>query len=63
MMPSTVITSYSIHYTKLYEYQNDVKALDSEETEHYALMEWYYRVRLVTDYVSGMTDDYSYNFV
>ncbi len=40
-------------------YQNDVGALACDDAEHFALMEWYYRVRLVTDYVSGMTDDYA----
>ncbi|MFT5659911.1 MAG: dGTPase [Sulfurimonas sp.] len=40
-------------------YQNDVKLLAKEETERYEILEWYYRVRLLTDYISGMTDDFS----
>ncbi len=39
-------------------YQNDVAQLQSEDTS-YAILEWYHRVRLVTDYISGMTDDYA----
>lgn len=40
-------------------YQNDVKALDSTDEESFRIMEWYYRVRLVIDYISGMTDDFA----
>lgn len=40
-------------------YQHDVQRLDTEDKERYALLEWYYRVRLLTDYVSGMTDDFA----
>ncbi len=40
-------------------YQNDVKNLDAEDVESFHIMEWYYRVRLITDYISGMTDDFS----
>jgi len=40
-------------------YQNDVKNLDKDLEEEYVIMEWYYRVRLLIDYVSGMTDDYA----
>lgn len=39
-------------------YQNDVENLEAKD-ESYAILEWYYRVRLITDYVSGMTDDYA----
>ena len=28
-------------------------------TEEYNILEFYYRVRLVIDYISGMTDDYA----
>lgn len=42
-------------------YQNDVKTLDPKETETYHLMERYYRIRLITDYISGMTDDFALN--
>ncbi len=40
-------------------YQNDVKALDEEDKERYEILEWYHRVRLLTDYISGMTDDFA----
>lgn len=40
-------------------YQNDVKALDSTNEESFKILEWYYRVRLVIDYISGMTDDFA----
>jgi len=40
-------------------YKNDVGKLHKEESKTYALLEWYYRVRLITDYVSGMTDDFA----
>ncbi len=42
-------------------YQNDVKNLDVEDVESFHVMEWYYRVRLITDYISGMTDDFALN--
>ncbi len=29
------------------------------DTDNYKLLEWYYRARLVCDYISGMTDDYA----
>lgn len=40
-------------------YKNDVKELNKEDTEKYQILEWYYRVRLITDYISGMTDDFA----
>lgn len=40
-------------------YQNDVKALDSTDEESFKILEWYHRVRLVIDYISGMTDDFA----
>lgn len=40
-------------------YQNDVSKLDKDDSEKYVLLEWYFRVRLLTDYVSGMTDDFA----
>ncbi|MCK4875293.1 MAG: dGTPase, partial [Sulfurimonas sp.] len=42
-------------------YQNDVKELDKEDEERCAIFELYYRIRLITDYVSGMTDDFALN--
>jgi len=40
-------------------YKDDVKKLDRSDEETYRIMEWYYRVRLIIDYISGMTDDYA----
>ena len=40
-------------------YQNDVKNLKEPNQESYEILEWYHRVRLVIDYISGMTDDYA----
>ena len=40
-------------------YKNDLKELDKEDKERYHLLEYYYRVRLITDYISGMTDDFA----
>lgn len=40
-------------------YQNDVKKLDVDDVESYKIFEFYYRVRLIIDFVSGMTDDFA----
>jgi len=40
-------------------YKNDVKKLDKKDKEQYTILEWYYRVRLLIDYISGMTDDFA----
>lgn len=40
-------------------YKNDVKKEDENNQEKYKIMEWYYRVRLIIDYISGMTDDFA----
>ncbi len=40
-------------------YQNDIKVLDQEDEEKYRILEWYHRIRLITDYISGMTDDFA----
>ncbi|QOY55757.1 dGTPase [Candidatus Sulfurimonas marisnigri] len=40
-------------------YSNDVKKLDKEDVESFKILEWYYRVRLIIDYISGMTDDFA----
>jgi dGTPase len=39
-------------------YKNDIKKLNQEE-ESYGILERYYRVRLLIDYISGMTDDFA----
>ena len=38
---------------------NDVKTIDEDDKQRYDLLEWYYRVRLICDYISGMTDDFA----
>jgi len=40
-------------------YKQDTNKLDSLNYEEYTILEWYYRVRLLIDYISGMTDDYA----
>jgi dGTPase len=40
-------------------YSNDVKQLDTANSVRFALLERYYRVRLIIDYISGMTDDFA----
>jgi len=40
-------------------YKEDTNKLDSLNYEEYKVLEWYYRVRLIIDYISGMTDDYA----
>ncbi len=40
-------------------YKNDEKVLEKENEESYKILEWYYRTRLITDYISGMTDDFA----
>ena len=38
---------------------NFLKKLNIDNTEEYNILEFYYRVRLVIDYISGMTDDFA----
>ena len=40
-------------------YRNDVEKLDKTNEEEFAILEWYHRVRLIIDYISGMTDDFA----
>ncbi|TLT06511.1 dGTPase [Aliarcobacter thereius] len=40
-------------------YQNDIKKLNADNIEEYNILEFYYRVRLIIDYISGMTDDFA----
>ncbi|MDD4950775.1 dGTPase [Sulfuricurvum sp.] len=42
-------------------YQADVDSIDTEDQESFVLLELYYRIRLLTDYISGMTDDFALN--
>ncbi len=40
-------------------YKNDIKKLNTDNIEEYNILEFYYRVRLIIDYISGMTDDFA----
>lgn len=40
-------------------YKNDVEKLDINNIEEFNILEFYYRVRLIIDYISGMTDDFA----
>ena len=40
-------------------YKNDIAKLNKSNCEEYKILEWYFRVRLIIDYVSGMTDDFA----
>jgi len=42
-------------------YKNSVLEISKEDKEVYDLHEWYFRARLIIDYISGMTDDFAYN--
>jgi dGTPase len=42
-------------------YKVSVKSIDTQNDEEYKLLEWYYRARLILDYISGMTDDFALN--
>lgn len=40
-------------------YKNDLRVLETNNEEQYKILEWYYRIRLIVDYISGMTDDFA----
>lgn len=40
-------------------YKNDVKKLETKDAESFVILEFYYRVRLIIDFISGMTDDFA----
>ncbi len=40
-------------------YRNDVKNINFKGQEKFQILEFYYRVRLIIDYISGMTDDFA----
>ena len=40
-------------------YKEDVEKLNKNSNEEYNILEWYYRVRLLIDHISGMTDDFA----
>lgn len=42
-------------------YKNSIEKISLEEKKSYELQEWYFRARLIIDYISGMTDDFAYD--
>ena len=40
-------------------YRNDIEKLDKTNEEEFVILEWYHRVRLTIDFISGMTDDFA----
>ena len=40
-------------------YKKDVEKLNKLDSQKFEILELYYRVRLIIDYISGMTDDYA----
>ena len=40
-------------------YSSDLKNIDKIDMEQFAILEWYHRVRLIIDHISGMTDDFA----
>ena len=40
-------------------YKEDVEKLNIDHSQEYKILEWYYRVRLIIDHISGMTDDFA----
>ncbi|WP_108060808.1 dGTPase [Poseidonibacter lekithochrous] len=42
-------------------YKNSVTNIENNNEERYQLEEWYFRARLLIDYITGMTDDYAYD--
>lgn len=42
-------------------YKDSVEKLSKDNIVKYKLEEWYYRARLIFDYISGMTDDFALN--
>jgi len=41
-------------------YKNDIEKFNKDDKESYVILEWHYMVRLMIDYVSGMTDDFEF---
>ncbi len=42
-------------------YKDSIEKLSKDDMVKYKLEEWYYRARLIFDYISGMTDDFALN--
>ncbi|AXX92945.1 dGTPase [Malaciobacter molluscorum LMG 25693] len=40
-------------------YSKAIEELDTKDKQKFNLLEWYYRARLIIDYISGMTDDFA----
>ena len=40
-------------------YQDSINKLDKKNKQKFQIQEWYYRARLILDYISGMTDDFA----
>ncbi|AXH10260.1 dGTPase [Malaciobacter halophilus] len=40
-------------------YSKAIGELNKDDMEKFNLLEWYYRARLIIDYISGMTDDFA----
>lgn len=43
----------------LHAYKDAISNIDPDEKENFILLEWYYRARLLIDYISGMTDEFA----
>lgn len=45
----------------IYSYEKDIKILKNKEIKglEFRILEWYYRARLLIDFISGMTDEYA----
>ncbi len=41
-------------------YKNSVEVLNKDDMKKYQIEEWYYRTRLLIDYITGMTDDFAF---
>ena len=42
-------------------YKNAIEKISKEDKNYYELHEWYFRARLILDYISGMTDDFAFD--
>lgn len=42
-------------------YKNSIEQIKHVNEELYLIEEWYYRARLLIDYITGMTDDFAYD--
>jgi len=42
-------------------YKNSIDEICQKNEEKYKIEEWYYRARLLIDYITGMTDDFAYD--